>query len=306
MSSAAVPDPELVETTTQLAVEEKGHLKKSLRRLDMVGFTVCAFVGLDTLGTVAANGPQGFTWLVVLAVLFVLPYALLMSEVGSAFTQEGGPYEWVEAGLRALARRHRRGPLLGDEPAVGRRLAGVHRDRGVERQHLRDRLRRRSATTSSSSSSSGCRSGSRSCSLKRGKWIPNIGALLRVVLLGFFTITTIVYAFDTRGRPASRSADLQADDADLPRARPAAALQLRRLRAAERRRRGDGEPAARRAAVARCAAASIGVLLYAIPMLRDHRSCCPAEKVTGIGGFLDAVADDLQRSTAARRTSCWT
>ena len=55
-------------------------------RFDMVFFTVCAFVGLDTLGTVASNGPQGFLWLVVLAVVFVLPYALLMAEVGSSFS----------------------------------------------------------------------------------------------------------------------------------------------------------------------------------------------------------------------------
>ena len=33
----------------------------------MIGFTVCAFVGLDTLGTVASNGAQGFTWLILLA-----------------------------------------------------------------------------------------------------------------------------------------------------------------------------------------------------------------------------------------------
>ena len=84
------------EQTTQLALEEKSKLVKSLRRLDMVGFTVCALVGLDTLGTVASNGAQGFTWLIFLAVFFVLPYALAMAEVGSAFTQEGGPYEWAK------------------------------------------------------------------------------------------------------------------------------------------------------------------------------------------------------------------
>ena len=49
----------------------------------MVFFTVCAFVGLDTLGTVASNGPQGFFWLVVLgASSSSLPYVLLMAEVG--------------------------------------------------------------------------------------------------------------------------------------------------------------------------------------------------------------------------------
>ena len=54
--------------TTTFAQEEKSKLVKSLRRFDMIFFTVCAFVGLDTLGTVASNGPQGVTWLILLAV----------------------------------------------------------------------------------------------------------------------------------------------------------------------------------------------------------------------------------------------
>ena len=51
------------EQTTAFALAEKSKLIKSLRRFDMVFFTVCAFVGLDTLGTVANNGPEGFFWL---------------------------------------------------------------------------------------------------------------------------------------------------------------------------------------------------------------------------------------------------
>src|SRR6476659_10496625 len=90
------------ERTTAAALQERSKLVKSLRRFDMVFFTVCAFVGLDTLGTVASNGPQCFTWLILLAVVFVLPYALLMAEVGSAFTQEGGPYEWVKLAFGRL------------------------------------------------------------------------------------------------------------------------------------------------------------------------------------------------------------
>jgi hypothetical protein len=64
-----------VETTTAMALEEKGHLHKSLRRFDMLFFTVCALVGLDTLGQVSSFGAQTFTWLIILAVLFVFPYA---------------------------------------------------------------------------------------------------------------------------------------------------------------------------------------------------------------------------------------
>src|SRR3978361_1126211 len=102
MSAATATPPPIDPSVTELSLQEKSKLVKSLRRLDMVGFTVCAFVGLDTLGTVASNGWQGFTWLVILAVAFVLPYALLMSEGGSAFTPEGGPYEWVRLAFGRL------------------------------------------------------------------------------------------------------------------------------------------------------------------------------------------------------------
>src|SRR5205085_10518595 len=52
--------------------------------------------------TVAKNGAEGFLWLIVLAVVFVAPYMLLMAEVGSAFTQEGGPYEWTKMAFGRL------------------------------------------------------------------------------------------------------------------------------------------------------------------------------------------------------------
>src|SRR5215210_8346129 len=88
--------------TTSLALEEKSHLKKSLRGFDMVFFTVCALVGLDILGTIASFGYEGFTWLVVLVVAFLVPYALVMAELGSSFPQEGGPYEWTKMAFGRL------------------------------------------------------------------------------------------------------------------------------------------------------------------------------------------------------------
>ena len=85
-----------VEHTTSLALHEKTKLIKSLRRVDMLLFLVCAIVGLDTLGQVSGYGAQTFTWVIVLAVVFLFPYALVMAELGSSFTQEGGPYEWMK------------------------------------------------------------------------------------------------------------------------------------------------------------------------------------------------------------------
>lgn len=89
-------DTSIREVTTQATLEEKKKLKKEFRLFDMIFVTIAAIIGIDTLGVTASNGPQVFTWLLISAVTFLLPYGLLTSELGSTFTQEGGVYEWVK------------------------------------------------------------------------------------------------------------------------------------------------------------------------------------------------------------------
>ena len=55
---------------TTAAAEEKSKLKKHFGRFDMLFFLICTLVGVDTLGAVASNGPEGFTWLIFLAIFF--------------------------------------------------------------------------------------------------------------------------------------------------------------------------------------------------------------------------------------------
>ncbi|GAB2827652.1 APC family permease [Actinocorallia aurea] len=78
-------------------------LPKTLRRLDIVALAVAAVISLDTLGAISINGGEAFTWTAVLAVFFLVPYALIFSELGSAFPQEGGPYVWVKLAFGKLA-----------------------------------------------------------------------------------------------------------------------------------------------------------------------------------------------------------
>src|SRR3954462_1389482 len=80
---------------TLAAEEEKSKLRKHFGRFDMLFFLICTLVGVDTLGAVASNGAEGFTWMIFLAVFFFVPYALLTAELGSAFTGEGGCYVWT-------------------------------------------------------------------------------------------------------------------------------------------------------------------------------------------------------------------
>jgi amino acid transporter len=94
----------LSEVTTTAALAEKKKLRKGLRRFDMICYTVVAVIGLNALGAFASNGAQAFTWLLLSAVTFFLPYGLLVAELGSTFPGEGGIYVWCKlAGGRLYA-----------------------------------------------------------------------------------------------------------------------------------------------------------------------------------------------------------
>jgi amino acid transporter len=276
-----------VEETTELALQEKSKLVKSLGRLDMIGFTVCALVGLDTLGTVASNGAQGFTWLIVLALVFVLPYALLMAEVGSAFTQEGGPYEWSKMAFGRLQGAIAAVLYWVTNPLwVGGSLAFIATEAWTD-----------NIFTIHSGSAGDyifklafiwLSIGVAIVSLKRGKWIPNVGAIMRVVLLTFFTLTTVIYAFDhgVNGFPIG---DLKPTGVIFLALVPLllfnyVGFELQNGAAEEMDNPQRDVP------LSILRSGLIGVSLYAIPIFAIML-VLPQDKVTGIGGFLDAVAE---------------
>jgi amino acid transporter len=279
------PDEEFIEHTTTLALEEKSKLVKSLKRFDMIFFTVCALVGLDTLGTVASNGAQGFLWLVVLAVVFVLPYALVMAEVGSAFTQEGGPYEWTKMAFGRFQGAISAVLYWVTNPLwVGGSLAFI-------------------ATAAWSDNISTISSGSfwdytfkllfiwfsigaAIISLRRGKWIPNAGSYLRVFVLGFFTITAVIYGIDhgVHGIPAS---DFKPTGVIFLALVP---LLLFNYVGFELQNGAAEEMENPQRDVPRAVIRSgiIAVSMYVIPML-GILLVLPSNALTGIGSFLDAV-----------------
>src|SRR5207237_8416813 len=66
-------------------------------------FPCCTIVGVDTIASVAASGGEAFTWMMIFAVVFFIPQALLFAELGAAFPQEGGPYYWTRLAFGHLA-----------------------------------------------------------------------------------------------------------------------------------------------------------------------------------------------------------
>lgn len=83
-------------------VLEKSKLRKDFGRRDVFFFLVCTLVGVDGLGTLATRGGAAFTWMIGSILLFAIPSALLLAELGAAFSDEGGPYVWVRMAFGRL------------------------------------------------------------------------------------------------------------------------------------------------------------------------------------------------------------
>src|SRR5260221_12514638 len=75
-------------------VAEKRKLKKSLFRFDMIFFTVCAIVALDTIGQSSSYGAQAPFWLIISGATFLIPYGLITPRPGAAFPTDGATYDW--------------------------------------------------------------------------------------------------------------------------------------------------------------------------------------------------------------------
>jgi amino acid transporter len=179
--------------TTSMAMEEKAKLQKHFSRFDIYFFLICTIVGVDTLGQVASNGPQGFTWLIFLAVFFFVPYALLTAELGAAFTEEGGAYVWTRLAFGRLVAAINAVFYWFSNPVwIGATLALLAISTintfffDIADNSLLYWVVGLAYIWFSVYSAI--------LSFGVGKWIPTIGAWCRIGVLGLFTITTIVYA----------------------------------------------------------------------------------------------------------------
>jgi amino acid transporter len=181
-----------VEHTTAAALEEKSKLQKHFGRFDMFFFLVCTLVGLDTIGTVASNGAQGFTWLIFLVPVFFIPYALLTAELGSTFSEEGGPYVWTKlalgrfvSGVNALIYWIANPIWLGGTLTITAVTVFneffFHLGNG---KYLFGLLFIWISVWAAI------------LSFGVGKWLPTVGAWGRMLVLGFFTFTVVLYAIE--------------------------------------------------------------------------------------------------------------
>lgn len=69
--------------------------RKALRLGDMTLLTVSAILLLDTVAASASIGVSSLFWWAFLGVTFFIPYGLMNAEMGTTYPEEGGIYAWV-------------------------------------------------------------------------------------------------------------------------------------------------------------------------------------------------------------------
>lgn len=76
-----------------MSIENKRS--KSFKQKDIVLYIVSAILLLDTLAATASIGTQSLFWWLFLGTIFFLPFGLISAELGCSYPEAGGIYAWV-------------------------------------------------------------------------------------------------------------------------------------------------------------------------------------------------------------------
>ncbi|HEY5361427.1 MAG TPA: APC family permease [Streptosporangiaceae bacterium] len=183
-----------LDTLTVAAATESQKLQRHFGRFDILFFLICTIVGVDTIATVAQGGGQAFTWMMVFAVVFFVPQALLFSELGSAFPQEGGPYLWTRLAFGHLAGAVNNFLYWITNPVwIGGSLT-ISCIGAVEVFFNHGRSLPTVAWYIVALLFVWISIVAAIMSFSSGKWLPTAGAFARFILLGLFTISVVIYA----------------------------------------------------------------------------------------------------------------
>ncbi|MFJ8545926.1 APC family permease [Streptomyces sp. NPDC093586] len=260
-------------------------LQRSLKRYDITAMAIAAVISFDTVGQIATGGGEAATWTAVIALLFLVPYALLFAETGAAFPQEGGPYVWVKlafgrstAALTTLMYWVTNPIWLGGSLVF---LAAQTWDgfvfplgSGTVADYTFKLLFVWTAILTAV------------VSLRRGKWITTAGAVMKVLALAVFTLTAVFYGvrhgFD--GLTGTSFAPTTAGFLALVPILLFAYVGFEAPNAAGEEMHDPQRDVP--AALGRSAAVAAGC--YLLPVLA-LLAVVPAHQVTGIGGFMEGA-----------------
>ncbi|UEA58215.1 APC family permease [Gordonia otitidis] len=269
--------PDIAQTHTDL--------RHSLRRFDVPIMILSALISLDMVGEISSFGGETFTWLVVLALLWMVPYGLVTSELGSAFPDEGGLFEWVKRAFGRLPASVATVMYWSINPLwIGGSLAFISTEAWSSFIHPIDAgtggdyvfktvfVLIAAAVTL--------------LSMRQARAVLKLGTYLKLILAAVFLVTTLVYGIQNGFHgigSVTWSPTLGGFLGLVP-------LLLFSLVGFEVPSQAGGEMQNPQRDVPRGIAMSgfVGLLVYGLPVLA-LLLVLPTDKITGIGGFMAAL-----------------
>jgi glutamate:GABA antiporter len=211
---------------------------------------------VDTIATVAQGGGEAFTWMMIFAVVFFVPQALLFSELGTAFPQEGGPYYWTRLAFGHLAGAVNNFLYWITNPVwIGGTLA-ISCIGAVEVFFNHGNSVPTAVFYVITLAFVWVSIIAAITSFSVGKWVPTAGAMARFLLLAMFIITVIVFAAKHGVHGLGAGEEMTNPQRDVP------------------------------FGIARSTVAS--VVLYALPVV-GILIVLPSTAVTNFSGFISAI-----------------
>ncbi|MCG7205106.1 APC family permease [Streptomyces arenae] len=260
-------------------------LRRSLKRFDITAMAIAAVISFDTVGQIATGGGEAATWTAVIAVFFLIPYALLFAETGAAFPQEGGPYVWVKLAFgRPVAALTTLFYWVTNPIWLGGSLVFLaaetwdgfvfHLGSGTFTDYAFKLLFVWAAILTAV------------VSLRRGKWITTAGAAVKVLALTLFTLTAVLYGVE-HGFQGLTDARFTPTTGGFLALVPILLFAYVGFEAPNAAGEEMHDPQ-RDVPAALGRSATVAACCYLLPVLA-LLAVVPAGKVTGIGGFMEGA-----------------
>jgi glutamate:GABA antiporter len=174
-------------------MNEAIHHLKTLKLRDMILFTVSAILLADTLTAAASIGASSVSWWIILGVLFFIPFAMICAEMGCAYPEQGGIYAWIRDGFGGRwASRATWCYWVNTAvwiPAIYILFAGVFKQMFFPQLSMAGQIAIGIALTWVAVAVN-------VVTLDIGKWVPNIGAILKVAIFIAIIIGAVVHVSD--------------------------------------------------------------------------------------------------------------
>ncbi|NNF67076.1 MAG: APC family permease, partial [Gammaproteobacteria bacterium] len=164
--------------------------KKALGQSDLVLFTVSAIMLLETLAAAASIGASSLFWWVFLGAIFYVPFALICAEMGCSYPEQGGIYAWVRDAFGGRwGARASWGYWVNTAvwlPAINILFAGIFTQLFMPELSLLTQITMAIFMLWIAVALN-------IVTLDIGKWIPNIGAVLKVCVFLALIISAFIY-----------------------------------------------------------------------------------------------------------------